>query len=371
MSARRVRGSRSSWSGVAVVVACLLVTGCSAQEESGGATSGAAEESALFEADGYRLRYPATWEIVESGDSHGTAATEQVVRIELPNPDGSELPQAWVSARFPTAMSQTLEAALQWHAVDPDDPEVEDLGEDELEVAGADEAVLQEYVVPDQAGSGHDYGYRSLVAMPADGDRALTLVLGVRDDAPLTIEEAHELVIGGLELTVDAPDDAEPDDAESEVSEDDAGAAEVPDGFVEVTGPDGRLALAVPEEWRMDPADDTVVLQPEGGSPPLLRIYSGPPGDEAVDPFDLDAEIERQFGEHDDLDVESIELPGTVEARRLEREAVDTVVVLAQAADDWTMTLLFLRFDDPEAEGGSQAELLEQILESARVGAGR
>jgi hypothetical protein len=123
-----------------VALAVLLVAGCTNDDGDAGANLPDEVEMTRFEDDRLAFDHPADWDIVDQGEGG-----EQHVHIEQPADDGGH-PLGLVYAVWPLIPGDDLERTIGFFEPDPDTDAVTDLEEQDVEVAGATDVVLQTFV---------------------------------------------------------------------------------------------------------------------------------------------------------------------------------------------------------------------------------
>lgn len=176
----------------------LLLAGCTSGDDDAGAGSPDDVELVTFD-DGYlRFDHPADWDIVEQDDG-----AERRLRIERPGDADAGHPDAMIFAVWPVIPGDDLDRTVDFFAPDPESAAVTDLDDQDLEVAGASDAVLHRFVATD-AVPGEDLAVRfwGIYAM-ADAGRTVHLLIGIPEGSEYD-DDVADLVIDSLVLQ-DAP----------------------------------------------------------------------------------------------------------------------------------------------------------------------
>jgi hypothetical protein len=188
---------RRAWLTMLLVIALLLIA-CTGDDTAAEGNDAPPSDLDLttFENDRLSFVYPAGWEIVERDDD----GDERRALIEAPEGDEGQYPDGRIFVVWPIIPGDDLERAIGFFSPDPDQDEVTDLDQQDIEVPGATEAVLQTFVATDAVPDDDTpVGFWGLYAM-ADVGRTVLLLLGVPEDAPLDGQEVADAVLDSLVL---------------------------------------------------------------------------------------------------------------------------------------------------------------------------
>ncbi|QBI21507.1 hypothetical protein ER308_19320 [Egibacter rhizosphaerae] len=146
-----------------------------------------------YEDDRLAFAHPADWEMTV-GEGY-----EREIRIERPA-DEADHAEALIIVAWPSLHSHDLDGAIGFFGRDEGEPEVSEVDEGPIDVAGADEAVLRTLTTTDAVVDEETaYRFWSVFAM-SEAERVVAVTIGVDEDAVVDGQVVADTVLDSLEL---------------------------------------------------------------------------------------------------------------------------------------------------------------------------